>query len=212
MKKLFLLAIALSAAVAANAQRRWYRPQQRSDDFSNVRVGVTGNLNIANTISSDNSDFSTRTKAGFAGGLFVDIPVAYPLSIDAELLYSQKGYRASTINGDFAQRANFIDVPLLLKFRLTPGFNVLAGPQFSFLTSTRNTYYDGFNTIYEERYKYDGDKNFITGVLGLSVDLNRNVELRGRYAIDLHENNPDGSGGVPEFRNQVWQFGLGFKF
>jgi hypothetical protein len=212
MKKLFLLAIVLTTAVAANAQNRWYRPQHRSDDFNNVRIGLTGGVNIANTISSHNSDFSTRTKAGFVGGIFVDIPIAYPLSIDAEALYSQKGYRATTADGEFAQRANFIDVPLLLKLKLTPGFNILAGPQFSFLTSTRNTYYDGFDKIYEEKYKYNGDKNFITGVVGIGIDLNKSVELRGRYAIDLHENNPDGTGGVPDYRNQVWQIGLGFKF
>jgi hypothetical protein len=213
MKKLLLAAMVLLIVGTADAQRRHgYRRQRVSDDYYRPRVGLTGGLNIANTISSRNSDFSTNTKLGANVGLFVDVPIVYPLSFQPEILYSQKGYRANTIYGDFAQRANFIDVPLLLKLKLAPAFNILAGPQISFLMNTRNTYYDGFNVIQQDRYTYNGDKTFIGGVLGVAIDLNRNVELRGRYTVDFRENNPNGSSGVPAFKNQVWQVGLGFKF
>jgi hypothetical protein len=212
MKKLFFLAFVLLIAAVADAQRRGYRQQRASDDFYRPRVGITGGLNIANTISSRNSDFSTDTKLGANVGLFVDIPIIYPLSFQPEILFSQKGYRANTVYGDFAQRANFIDVPILAKVKLTPAFNILVGPQVSFLMNTRNTYYDGFDVIQQTKYNYNGDKTFVGGVLGVALDLNRNVDLRGRYTIDFQENNPNGSSGTPDFRNQVWQVGLGIKF
>lgn len=213
MKKLFFVAMVLLIAGSADAQRRnHYRKQRVSDDFYRPRVGLAGGLNIANTVSSRNSDFSTDTKLGANFGLFLDVPIIYPLSFQPEILYSQKGYRAQTAYGDFAQRANFIDVPLLAKIKLAPAFNVLVGPQVSFLMNTRNTYYDGFEVIQQDKYTYNGDKTFVGGVLGISLDLNRNVELRGRYNIDFQENNPNGSSGTPAFRNQVWQVGLGFKF
>ncbi len=213
MKRLlFAIAILLFISVTADAQRRGYRKQRSSDDFYQPRVGLTGGLNLANTISSRNSDISTNTRAGFNAGLFVDIPIIYPLSIQPEVLYSQKGYRANTAYGDFAQRANFIDVPIMAKLKVVPALNILVGPQISFLMNTRNTYYNGFTTLQERRYDYNGDKTFLGGVIGVTVDLNRNVDLRGRYNIDFRENNPDGSSGTPSYRNQVWQFGLGFKF
>lgn len=212
MKKLFFVAMVLLIAGTADAQRRMYRKQRANDNYYQPRIGLTGGLNIANTVSSRNSDFSTDTKVGANFGLFVDIPIIYPLSFQPEILYSQKGYRANTAYGDFAQRANFIDVPILAKIKLAPAFNVLVGPQVSFLMNTRNTYYDGFNVIYQEKYNYNGDKTFVGGVLGVSFDLNRNVDLHGRYNIDFQENNPNGSSGTPAFRNQVWQVGLGFKF
>jgi hypothetical protein len=212
MKKLFFLAFVLLIAAVADAQRRGYRQQRASDDFYRPRVGITGGLNIANTISSRNSDFSTDTKLGANVGLFVDIPIIYPLSFQPEILFSQKGYRANTVYGDFAQRANFIDVPILAKVKLAPAFNILVGPQVSFLMNTRNTYYDGFDVIQQTKYNYNGDKTFVGGVLGVAFDLNRNVDLRGRYTIDFQENNPNGSSGTPDFRNQVWQVGLGIKF
>jgi hypothetical protein len=211
-RKLWLAAIVLLIAGTADAQRRGYRKQRASDDFYQPRVGLTGGLNVANTVSSRNSDFSTDTKLGANFGVFFDVPIVYPLSFQPEILYSQKGYRANTVYGDFAQRANFIDVPILAKLKLAPSFNVLVGPQVSFLLNTRNTYYDDFNIIEQNRYNYNGDKTFVGGVIGLQLDLNRNVDLRGRYTIDFQENNPNGSSGVPEYRNQVWQVGLGFKF
>ncbi|WP_462267284.1 porin family protein [Mucilaginibacter sp.] len=225
MKKLFFMAMVLLMAGAADAQyyrrpgppryRRptvIYREQRRSDNFYKPRVGLTGNVNISDIVSRDYDNFNTRSKVGFNAGLIFDIPVAYPFSIAPEVLYSQKGYRADTRYGSFAQRSNFIDVPVLAKFKLAPAFNLLLGPQFSFLLSTRNTYYNGFTPTYEEKYNYNGDKSFIGGVIGASVDLNTNVELRARYTIDFSENNPNGYSDEPTYRNSVWQFGLGFKF
>jgi len=212
MKKLFFVAMVLLIAGSADAQRRGFRKMRATDDYYQPRIGLTGGLNIANTISSRNSDFSTDTKLGANFGIFADIPIIYPLSFQPEILYSQKGYRANTVYGDFAQRANFIDVPLLAKIKLAPAFNIMVGPQVSFLMNTRNTYYNGFDIIQQDKYTYNGDKTFVGGVLGLALDLNRNVDIHGRYNIDFQENNPNGRSGTPAFRNQVWQVGLGFKF
>ncbi|GAB2701403.1 porin family protein [Mucilaginibacter koreensis] len=226
MKKFLFMAIVLLMAGITAADAQYYRPrpryrrpipshreQRRSDDFYRPRIGLTGGVNIADIVSDDYDDFNTRSKVGFNAGIIFDVPVVYPFSIAPEVLYSQKGYRANTNYGSFAQRANFIDVPVLAKFKLAPAFNVLVGPQFSFLLSTRNTYYNGFTPTYEERYNYNGDKSFVDGVIGLSVDVNPNVELRARYTIDLQANDANGStDGYPNYRNSVWQFGLGFKF
>ncbi len=189
-----------------------YREHRHTDDFYTPRIGLTGNVNISDVVSHNFDNFDTRSKVGVAAGLIFDLPVAYPFSIAPEVLYSQKGYRADTQFGSFAQRADFLDIPVLAKFKLAPGFNFLLGPQFSFLLNTRNTYYNGFNAVSEDRYNYNGDKSFIDGVAGFSVDLNRNVELRARYTVDLQENNANGSTDYPNYRNQVWQFGIGFKF
>lgn len=224
MKKFIFLAICLFTAGAASAQR-YYRPHRRPpqrvvrhesnrqyDDFYQVKVGLTAGLNVSNTVDAYNSNFSTGSIAGWNAGLTMDIPLVYPLSFAPELLFSQKGYSANTDYGKFTQRTNYIDVPLLAKLRLVPGFSVVVGPQLSFLTSTKNTYDTGFNTSYQESYDNRGDHSVVSGVIGLSVDLNRNVELRGRYNIDLSANHPYADSYLPDYRNQVWQIGLGFKF
>jgi hypothetical protein len=227
MKKILFLAICLLAVGSVSAQRYDRRYQRRivrrpapvqeryerrnNDDFYQPKVGIAGGVNFSNTVDAYNSDFTTSTIAGVHVGLTFEIPIAYPLSFAPEIMFSQKGYRAETTYGQFKQRTNYIDIPLLAKFRVVPGFNFVIGPQFSFLTSTRNTYDDGFNRVYETEYDNRGDKSYISGVIGIGINLNRNVELRGRYAIDLDKNRST-SGLIPDYRNQVFQLGLGFKF
>jgi hypothetical protein len=228
MKKILFLAICLFAVGSVSAQRyeRRYprrvirRPapvqeryrQNRSDDFWQPKVGLAAGVNFSNTVDAYNSDFSTSTIAGWHAGLTFEIPIAYPLSFAPEVLFSQKGYKAETIDGNFKQRTSYVDLPLLAKFRLVPGFNFVIGPQFTFITSTRNIYDDGFNTISQPEYNYRGDKSYISGVIGVGINLNRNVELRGRYAIDLDKNYSNGNSAIPDYRNQVFQLGIGFKF
>jgi len=220
MKKILFLAICgLLFAGSVSAQGYYYgprrvrRPPARSeyDDFYKVRVGVTGGLNIANTVSAYNTNFSTAAITGFNAGLTLDIPLIYPLSFAPEVLYSQKGYAAVTTDGNFTQHSNYIDIPLLAKFRLSPTFNFLIGPQVSFPVSTTTTFDNGFVVTDEHFYNTYGNGAILDGVVGVSFDLSRDVELRARYTIDLQQNVENASYGG-DYRNQVWQIGLGFKF
>jgi len=219
MKKILFLAICLLVVAGSVSAQGYYgprrvrRPPPRSqyDDFYKVRVGITGGLSVANTISAYNPNFSTGAIAGFHAGLTLDIPLIYPLSFEPEVLYSQKGYAAVTQYGNFTQHANYIDVPLLAKFKLSPNFNFLIGPQLSFPVNTTNTYDNGFTQTAETYYNTYGNGVILDGVVGVSFNLSRDVELRARYTLDLQQNQQNASYGG-DYRNQVWQIGLGFKF
>ncbi|MDB5111879.1 MAG: hypothetical protein JWR67_2993 [Mucilaginibacter sp.] len=222
MKKLHLLAIFLLFAGSVSAQyydpygrpkprHRPGRGQQHKQQYNDqVHIGLEAGLNVANTVDAYNSYYSTGTIAGFNAGITFDVPIVYNFSFAPEVLYSQKGYFAQTNDGNFTQRTNFIDVPLLAKFKLVPGFNFLIGPQVSFLTSTTNTYDNGFIITSQDHYNYSGDKTFIDGVIGVSFDITPYFDLHARYTIDLNQARGDGIY-VPDYRNQVFQFGLGFK-
>lgn len=224
MKKILFMAICLLVAGSVSAQRYQRRyprrvvrqapPRERRpvNNFYRPTVGIAGGFNFSNTVDAYNADFATSTIVGAHVGLTFDIPIIYPLSFAPEVLFSQKGYKAETVYGTFKQRTNYIDVPLLAKFRVVPGFNFVVGPQLSFLTSTTNTFDNGFDRVYEDHYNDRGDKSYVSGVIGVGIELNRNVELRGRYAIDLGENHSNGFSDIPDYRNQVFQLGLGFKF
>jgi len=219
MKKTLFFAICLLVAGSVCAQGYYYgprrvrRPPPRSqyDDFYKPRIGITGGLDIANTVSAYNPNFSTGAITGFNAGLTFDLPIIYPLSFTPEVLYSQKGFAAVTSDGNFTQRSDYIDIPLLAKFHLGPAFNFLIGPQVSFPISTTNTYDNGFVVTNEHYYSTYGNGTVLDGVVGVSFDLGRDVELRGRYTVDLQRNQQNASYGG-DYRNQVWQIGLGFKF
>jgi hypothetical protein len=220
MKKLFSLAICLFIAGTVCAQTYYYAPRRahrrpvhsQADDFYTPRVGITGALNIANTVSTYNGNYSTSSILGFNAGLTFEIPLVYPLSFEPEALFSQQGYQANTTDGTLTQRNNYIDVPLLAKFRLVRGFNFLIGPQLNFPITSTTTFNNGFNVASESYYTNTNNKSYVAGVLGFSIDLNQNVDLHARYMIDLTSNTNDPNSPIADYRNQVWQFGIGIKF
>jgi opacity protein-like surface antigen len=227
MKKIILSAICLITligSVSAQQHRRYYprrRPTQSGyqkprDDFNAVKFGVAGGLNIANIINTNDSYFNTNTKAGLNAGVTLDVPIHYPFSFEPELLYSGKGFNAYTSdNQQFSQRTNYLDLPLLLKVKLVPGFNLVVGPSINFLLSTQNTFTNGFSSITQDAYIKDSNgytKTVVAGVLGVSFDISPNVEIRGRYNLDLQKTNIDGVSNIPQYNNQVWQIGVGLKF
>jgi hypothetical protein len=226
MKKLVFFAICLLVAGEVSAQgyyppRRVRRPPPRPgyyqqprqhNNFYQVTGGFKAGLNVANTIDAYNSDFSTNTLAGWNVGFTLDVPIIYPLSFSPEILFSQKGYSAQTADGDFRQRNNFIDVPLLAKVKLGQNFNFVIGPQLSFLVSSKNSYRNGFVTVIDDRYDYAGNKTLLGGVVGIGLDLSRSVDIHARYTIDIQDSNNPADSYIPDYRNQVWQVGIGFKF
>ncbi len=211
MKKLFITAIAIVAVTFAQAQ----------DKVSNnaPSFGIKGGVNFANIIKTDNSNFQTEYNTGFNAGVFVNVPIIGSLSFQPELMFSQKGYKSSRTgvlgDGTFKQITNWIEVPILAKISPASGFNIVLGPQVSFLTRTKNNYEGTFSSAQQTKYEADADKfkkSILGGVVGLGFDLTPRVSLNGRYALDFQKNNENGTTETPEYKNQVFQAGLALKF
>jgi hypothetical protein len=221
MKHIFILTICLLVAGSVSAQTYYYGPRrvhrrpvqrQQTDDFNRPSVGIEGGVSLANTVSSYNTGYSTSGIVGFNAGLVANIPLVYPLSFQPEVLFSQKGYQANTTDGILTQRNNYIDIPLLAKFRIVRGFNFLVGPQINIPLASTTTFDNGFTVDRETYYNDNSNKSYISGAFGVSIDLNQNVDIHARYLIDLTSNTYDQNSPIPDYRNQVWQFGIGIKF
>jgi predicted porin len=201
MKKIFILAAGLFITGAASAQ-------------SPVRFGVKAGVNIANIIKDDgNNNFNTDAKTGFNVGVTADIPLAAGIAFTPEVLFSQKGYKQSIGNDEFSRTTNFIDIPILASIRLASPLNLVVGPQVSFLMSTKNKFETGLGDFESSDRESDNfKKSLLGGVIGARYDLTQNVDIHARYALDFQKNNENGTSNTPEFKNQVWSFGLGYKF
>ena len=203
MKKMFILAIGLFVATAASAQDR-------------IKFGIKGGLNYSDIIKGDgNNNFDTESKAGFNAGITLEIPLIAGLQFTPEVLYAQKGYKNTYSYGTFKQTTNFIDVPILASFRLGSSFNIVAGPQVSFLLSTKNKFENNFGSVEQSNVEDDSDrfkKSLVGGVIGFRYDVNDKFDIHARYAIDFQKNNENGTNNTPEYRNQVFSVGLGYKF
>ena len=203
MKKIFVLAAGLLFAGAVHAQ-------------SPIRVGVKAGVNLPNIIKDNGkNDFDTKINPGFNAGVTLDIPLIEGLAFTPELLYATKGYKVESSAGDFTQTTSFIDVPILASIQLGgSGLNLVAGPQVSFLMSTKNKFKTDMGEV-EQQINEDSDKfkkSLLGGVIGFRYDINSNVDFHGRYALDFQKNNENGTNRTPEFKNQVFSVGFGYKF
>jgi hypothetical protein len=106
-------------------------------------------------------------------------------------------------------------VPILASVKVADKFNVVLGPQVSFLLQTNNKFETGFGTAEQKTVEDDSDqfkKSLVGGVIGFRYDITEQVGINGRYALDFQKNNENGSSQTPEYKNQVFQIGLGIKF
>ncbi|CAN5244325.1 hypothetical protein BH11BAC5_BH11BAC5_08070 [soil metagenome] len=191
----------------------------KNTERTGVRVGVRAGINSSNMKKSGNKDidFSTGAKTGFNAALFLEIPIIPEISIQPELQFSQKGYKAkgtyASAPYEYKQTSNFIEVPLLAKFKPTQNFGLIIGPQFSFLTSTK-TKVTVANTSHENLVDTDNSnlrKNILGGVIGLEASSGP-VIFDLRYSLDFQKNNGDGTSTTPSYKNQVIALSVGFRF
>ena len=206
MKKIFVLAMGLFVSGVVNAQTT-DKP---------ITLGAKAGVNFSNIIKDDgNNNFNTDYLVGYHAGLTVDIKLTDNFAFTPEALYSTKGYKSSSTFGKFTQTTHFIDIPILASVKLVQGLNVVVGPQVSFLLSTDNKFETGFGTAQQKIVEDDADrfkKSLFGGVIGFRYDFSNRVGINGRYALDFQKNNENGSTQTPEFKNQVFQVGLGLKF
>lgn len=182
-----------------------------------LTFGIKAGLNLSNLYDSEGEEFDNEAKFGLATGAFVSIPISTYLGVQPEVLFSQKGFKAtgSVLGSDyeFKRTTNWLDVPLLLAIKPNPTLTILAGPQYSFLLEGE---YDFDNEIVSGGIEQEFDNEDIrenTLCLTGGADLNfDNLVISGRVGIDLQENNKDGSDTTPRYKNVWIQATFGFRF
>jgi len=113
-----------------------------------AKFGIKGGLNYSNLSGDLTTEEVNQSKVGFLGGIVANFPLSSDnfVSIQPELLYSQKGYQyrddevqIGTFNYRFKGKRNFnyLDLPVLLKINAGPIF-FEGGPQASYLLGIRD--------------------------------------------------------------------------
>lgn len=211
MKKLllFLMAVGFMANYAV-AQ------DMDNDTRSAFTFGLKAGGNFANVYDERGDDFRADGKLGFVGGVFMSIPLGDVFGIQPEILFSQKGFKATGTflgtNYGLTRTTNFIDIPLFIAVKPIPKLTILAGPQFSYLLSQKDDIKSEAGTI-EIIEEFDNDnirKNILGGVAGVDVNVDPLV-IGLRAGWDFKTNNGDGSSQTPRYKNAWVQATLGFR-
>jgi len=189
---------------------------QDTDPRDKLTVGFRAGINYSNVWDAQGQDFKADARVGFAGGVFVGIPIGTYLGFQPEVLLSQKGFQGSgTLLGEpysFSQTTTYLDVPLQLQLKPSEFLTIVLGPEYSYLINEENTYTYGINsTSQEQAFNNDNIRKNIFGlVVGADVIISHFV-ISGRAGWDLQTNNGDGTSSTPRYKNQWLQLTVGFK-
>ena len=171
-----LAAAALAALPAAQAQ---------------TTFGLKAGLNVANVTLDDDVEagfevlgVELQPRLGLVAGVFADVALTPQLSFHPEVLYSQKGYTLTSEDDDLdftvTQQIDYVEVPLLLSYRIPAGpnglvFGIEGGPTFAYKVSTGTSCSgDDFDALCDaldvEENEDDGIRDYDLGAaLGLTV-------------------------------------------
>lgn len=145
------------------------------------------------------------------------IPLGSFLGIQPELLYSQKGFKATgTLLGSpysLTRTTNYLDVPILIALKPIGLITILVGPQYSYLLSQKDVYDNSIMTVVQEQtFKNENIRKNTFGILG-GVDINLgNLVIGARVGWDITNNNGDGTSTTPRYKNAYYQATLGYRF
>lgn len=210
-KSLIILAALFAITYQSKAQ------ESGTDLREELSFGLKVGLNHSNVYDAQGENFVADPKFGFAGGAFLALPIGKFIGIQPELLFSQKGFKASgNILGEyyeFTRTTDFIDVPILFAIKPISALTLLAGPQFSHLLRRKDVFANGVTTIDQEKEFTNENfrKNLMSVALGADVNL-EHIVLGVRAAWDVQNNNGDGTSYTPRYKNVWYQFTVGYRF
>lgn len=217
MKKQIAIFATFLAAVAAAP----------SAHAQGIRIGVKGGANLSNLSGDLTNEDRFQNKFGFHGGLMLNIGLLDDgfLSIQPEVLFSQKGYTYAdeefNIGGvrrkdDGDVTYNYIDVPVLLKIKAGSVY-FEAGPQYSYLLKVKNDYKSTLNgnpvlDISDTANLDDVNRNEIGYAAGLGYQSEGGLMLGLRYNGSFTDFGKDGyqDAETRNARNSVFQASVGF--
>jgi hypothetical protein len=210
MKKIFLIAAVAFTVMAHNSVAQ--------DDEAREKLvfGVKIGGNLSNVYDSEGEKFRADAKVGLAGGAFLSIPIGKFIGVQPEVLFSQKGFKATGSvlgsNYEFKRTLNYIDVPLLFAIKPIDAITILVGPQYSYLLSRKDEFNNSFlNVQQEDDFKNENiRKNTLCFLGGVDINL-KNLVIGARAGWDIQNNNGDGSSTTPRYKNAWYQLTVGYR-
>lgn len=212
-----LLATVFFFGVQAQAQLR-----------GGVRIGVNAATWGGDAVESFSEILETtgameiNMKPGLHVGAYLQLPITSSFSLEPGIYYSSKGAEVTQTffsnsfikpKATITDHAHYVEVPVLLRAHLGPGFQLYAGPQLAYLIENSITAEAGvLGASYEYNTKAEaGLRKFDFGVTGgLGYEFAGGINLQAGYEWGLSTLD-EGRSNVDAF-NRVVKVSLGYTF
>jgi len=180
-------------------------------------LGPKIGMNISNVYDTEGEEFKASHKFGWAAGVFLSLPIGPIFGIQPEMLFSQKGFKASgSILGNaytFTRTLDYFDIPILIAYKPTERLSLMAGPQYSYLLKKKDVFRSSDLTLEQvEEFKNDNIRKHTLCFLG-GFDINFTlITVGARIGWDLMQNNGDGTSSTIRYKNVWYQATFGYRF
>jgi len=233
MKKIILTSLILCTAIAFSQK---------------IKYGAKVGLNISSLRGNYPTEIDeTKSKIGFHIGGFAEYSINDKFSLQPELLISTQGgssenieyYGGGSYYESFTQtpKLTYLNLPLMLKYKVLEKLNVEFGPQIGYLISAKSKweYVDSTDPSENETLVVDmlNDGTYIFGGtifqykskvnrldfginLGASYDITKKLFVQARYNLGLSVLDKNSTAGTNtnswDLKNSVFQISTGYRF
>jgi hypothetical protein len=189
---------------------------QIGDNREKLQFGVKAGANVSSIYNTKTNNFTGSPKMGFAGAVFLSIPIGKFLGFQPEIQYSQLGFvgkgSIAGSNYTYTQVTDYISVPLLLQFKPLSSLTIVGGVQYSYLVGKSDVFKTGgITTLQEQNIQNTNIRKNTLGLVG-GIDFNLTpfvLALRSGY--NLLNDNENGTSTTPTYKNIFVQAMLGIK-
>ena len=181
---------------------------QDSPPIAFKRFGFRVGANFAHpdfSKGSPPSDVKTDWGAGFVGGFFLVVPISNKIALQPEYLFSQMN--SSFTGTDDTFHANYLSLPLFLRFQFNDRFAVLAGPQFDLLIGSELKNSEGTTD-----YTHKMEERSIAVTAGLECRIWKLAALSVRYMQGFNHIGIDLEDETVEYKYQMIQISGSYRF
>lgn len=184
---------------------------------------------------SGNEGGETDYLLGLHAGILAEIMINPQFALQPELLYSMEGAESSfsfteedmSFSSEQKIKLGYLQFPVMLKYFVTDGFSLQAGPQLGYLLSAKNEY--KFSSNFSEEWDMDESgtenireelKKVSFGVnFGFGYEFENNLFLQARYHLGVadidntqEEPDPEFEIDFPNIKNSSFQLSVGYQF
>lgn len=207
MKKLYSLIVALMATASVYAQFA-------HQEVGTVTVAPKAGISIATMTDSDKE---AKMKVGFVIGADFTYQTSNKFALSGGLFYSQQGTHVKPRIGstEVDLNNNYLNIPLLVNYYISPGFALKAGIQPGFLLTAKakaSENVSGMDVAVEQDVKDQYNSYDFSIPVGFSFEK-ANIIFDARYNFGLTQALKD-QPGLPsgDTLNRVIMLTVGYKF
>lgn len=191
MKRLLITLLSTIVVLTGNAQ---------------TQFGLKGGVNFSNFVGFGND--GNRTKAGFQGGELVTVPLTNSFFLQPEVNYSVEGVNSTVSGVDYRLNQNYLNAPVLIKYKHKSGCFAETGLQIGFLLGA-NLNGGGHSIDVTGAYRHiELSWAFGLGYLVKSI----NIGIDARYNLGLTDIVPSNYGSGGSEHGSVVQVGIFYLF